>query len=91
MSAGSPSAAVVPNQFSGQLHSEVLECGIGGILLVLDEAVRHCHVVQEVENVFIKFPTLRAAGIIAAELVNPVADPGGFRPNPPFCPSYYGL
>ena len=43
-----------------------------GILLVLDEAVRHCHVVQEVENVFIKFPTLRAAGIIAAELVSPV-------------------
>ena len=75
MSARSPSAAVVTNQLLSQLDSEIFQvrqCGIGGKLFVQDEAVRHCHVEEKVENVLVEFSTFCTAGVVAAELVSPV-------------------
>ena len=75
MFAGSPSAAVVPNQLLSQLDSEVFQvrqCGVGGKLFVKDVAVRHRYIVEKVENVFVKLSTLCTAGVVATELVSPV-------------------
>ena len=75
---------VLTNQLLCQLKAEAFDVGKGTrgtVVLHENECICYCYIEQEDENVFVKFPALCSAAVIATEL-------GLHDPLPPMCSLY---